>query len=249
MANDYNQKRFLINQEGAIALLAATFDFLRRNNISDKVIIDYAHQHHVRYRDKKLASYKRFMRAYEDMGILMSTWFSQPSFLDKEGRPVPLTIQAGPHSVANLIRLSGVRIPRKLVLDLMRRSPSIDSNSDGRFLALSRVFVLPELKVPRAAFVVERYLDTLRRNSSLLKGETTLLVERSCHVSGVNLRAIAPTLRDIKGRGRAFMDSVDGELEALRVPRRKCKRIGELGVLIFSWTRPRNGSLKAERKS
>ena len=31
------------------------------------------------------------MRAYEDMGVLMTTWFSNPKFLDKTGQPVALT--------------------------------------------------------------------------------------------------------------------------------------------------------------
>lgn len=250
MPNNQKQKQQLVKQQGAMALMTAVFNFLGRNNISDTAIIHYAREHRARNKGGgRFGLYKRLMRAYEDLGVLMSAWFSEPRFLDKEGRPLPLTAEAGPHSVANLIRVSGVRVAKNLVLELMRRSPSIKSNSNGTFSALSRVFVLPELEVPRAAFVVERYLETLRRASSLLKGETTLLVERSSHVSGVNLKAIAPVLRDIKGRGRVFMDSIDGELEACRGRRRKRKGVGELGVVIFSWTRPRNGSRKTRRKT
>src|SRR5208283_2913441 len=141
----------------------------------------------------------------------------------------PLTIVAGPHSVANLVRASRVRISPNFALALMRKSPSIRLNSDGTLSAVRRVFVMSEFKVPRAAFVVERYLDTLRRNSSRRKGETSLLVERSCHVSGIDLRSITPILRDIEGRGAAFMDSIDGEIESCRVQRTKRKGLGELG--------------------
>ena len=240
----------LVNQQGAIALLAATYNFLRRNNISNTAIIDYARRQRTRNRGReKLGLYKKLMHAYEDLGVLMSTWFSHPGFLDGEGRPLPLTAEAGPYSIANLIRVSGVAVAKNLVLELMRRSPSIKSNTNGTFLALSRVFVLPEIEVPRAAFFVERYLDTLQSARKLSKRETALLVEQSSHISGVDLKSLAPILRDIKERGRVFMDSIDGELEACRVRRGKRKGVGELGVLIFSWTRPRNGSGKTRRKT
>lgn len=236
----------LANQQGATALLAATFDFLKRNNIPDNFIVRYARQHCLRHQRENLRSYRRLMRIYEDMGVLMAIWFSQPKFLDRYGSPLPLTIAAGPHSVANLVRASRVRISLTLVLELMKESPSIRLNGDGTLSALRRVFVLSALKVPRAAFVVDRYLDTLRRNSSRRKkGETTLLVERSCHVSGVDLKSISPILRDIEGRGAAFMDSIDGEIESCRLQRTKKKGVGELGVLIFAWTRPRKSVKRA----
>ena len=237
MKNTRIPNRELVIQQGATALLAATFEFLRRNDISRDAILSYMRQPiHSKHKDS-LAFY-RLMRAYEAMGIVISTWFSQPKFLDKTGYPLPLTVTAGARSVANLIRASRVRIPKYLVIELMRLSPSIKSNGDGTFSAVRRVFVLPEFEVPRAALVVERYLDTLQRNASSRRRETTLLLERSCHAPGVNLKSIAPILRDIKERGTAFMDSVDGEIEACRVPRARRSDVGELGVLVFAWTRP-----------
>ncbi len=229
----------LANRQGARALLAATFDFLYANNISEREIVNYMREHRVPQKAKgNFGSYRRLLRAYEDMGVLMSTWFSQPRFLDKSGSPLPLTVVSGPQSIANLIRFSRVRVTKSLALDLMRRSPSVKLNDDGTLLALRRVFVLPEFEVPRAALVVERYLDTLRRNTSGRRKATTLLLERNCHVSEVDLRKIAPILRDIKGRGTAFMDSVDGEIEACRLHRSKRDSSGNLGVLVFAWTRP-----------
>ena len=118
MASNYKLKQQLVNQQGAIALLAATHDFLRRNNISNTAIMHYARKHRTRNRGReKLGLYKRLMRAYEDLGVVMSTWFSQPEFLDREGHPLPLTAETGPHSVANLIRVSGVGIAKNLVLE------------------------------------------------------------------------------------------------------------------------------------
>jgi hypothetical protein len=229
----------LANQQAAAALMAATFSFLLRNKISKKVILDSIQQHHgSRKSHGGVRQYRKLVRAYEDMGIVMSTWFSLPKFLDQESRPLPLTAMRGLHSVPSLVRSSHVKISASLAIDLMRRSPSVRIDARGDFVALKRVFVLPEFEIPRAALVIERYFDTLRSNSSAHRNGTTLLLERNCHVPEIDLRRITPILRDIKGRGTAFMDSVDGDIEAHRIRRSKRKGVGELGVLVFAWTRP-----------
>ena len=170
--------------------------------------------------------------------MVMSTWFSLPRFLDTESRPLPLAVDRGAQSVRSLVRSSRVKISAALAVELMRRSPSVRIDAHGNFVALKRVFVLPDFELPRAALVIERYLATLRKNSSAQRSDTTLLLERNCYVPEIELRNINPILRDIKGRGTAFMDSVDGDIEAHRIRRSRRKRVGELGVLIFAWTRP-----------
>ena len=184
-----------------------------------------------------IREFRRLVRAYEDMGTVMSTWFSHPRYLDWESRPLRLPLR-GAISVRSLVRSSRVSLSVALATELMRRSPSIRIDSKGNFTALKRVFVLPDFEVPRAALVIERYLNTLRRNSSAQKNGTTLLLERNCHVPEIDLKRISPILRDIKERGTAFMDSIDGDIEAHRLRRPRRRGVGELGVLTFAWTRP-----------
>jgi hypothetical protein len=227
-------------RQGATALLEATFAFLRRNEISREFVLKTARQYLGRREMRgDVRRYTRLVRAYEDMGIVMSTWFSLPKFLDSEGRPLALTCARGHRSIASLIRSSGVKTSASLALDLMRRSLSVRIDVNGNLIALKRVFVLPEFEIPRAALVIERYLDTLRKNSSAAhRNATTLLLERNCHVPKIDPKRVAPILRDIKGRGTAFMDSVDGDIEAHRLRRSSGKGVGELGVLVFAWTQP-----------
>ena len=228
----------LANKQGAVALLAATFSFLLRNNISMKFIYDCLHDHNERQQDHVgVRKYRRLLRAYEDMGILMSAWYSLPRFLDNESRPLPLNAGKGPASIAGLIHASRVRISATVAVELMRRSPSVRVDANENFIALRRSFVLPDFEIPRAALVIERYLDTLRINASARRNGTTLLLERNCHVPDMNLGRIVPILRDIRGRGMAFIDSVDGDIEAHRIRRFRRKGVGELGVLVFAWTR------------
>jgi hypothetical protein len=232
----------LANQQGAIALLEATFAFLGRNRISKKMVLESLQRHHAGQNSYgRVREYRRLVRAYEAMGMVMSTWFSLPRFLDRESRPLRLSPTRGSLSIRSLVRSSRVKLSASLAIELMRRSQSVRIDGRGNFVALKRVFVLPNFEVPRAALVIERYLDTLRRNSSAQKNGTTLLLERNCYVPEIDLTRIAPILRDIKGRGTAFMDSVDGDIEAHRIRRSRQKGVGELGVLIFAWTRPSKG--------
>jgi len=241
----------LVNEQGASALLAAILSLLRSNNISKKFILEFVSRQYNREGSYgSVRQYRKLLRAYEDMGIIMSTWFSEPKFLDEKSRPIPVTNKRGPRSVSALVRLSRVKISASLAAELMRRSPSIGLDSRGDFVALKRVFVLPEFQVPRAALIIERYLDTLRKNSTASRQDTCLLLERNCHVPEIDSNRIAPILRDIKGRGTAFMDSVDGDIESHRKRGAKRGAVGELGVLIFAWTRPaRKRALKSAASS
>lgn len=238
-----------LNQQGAHNLLAAAFEFLRSNNISDRSILDFTKRYHTQPKPlEKSRQYSELQSSHEEMGVLMASWFSEPKFLDLSGNPMPLTVGKGTLSLASLIRISRARIELSVALQLMRKSPSIKMSRDGKLTAVKRVFVLPELEVPRAAFIVERFLDTLKRNALSRRKNSTLLLERSCHVSKVDLSVVAPLLRDIEGRGTAFMDSIDGEIEEKRLRREKRNPTGEMGVLVFAWTKPVNKKRKISPK-
>jgi hypothetical protein len=231
-AKAHKPPHVVLKEQAARVLIAAMHEFLRRNEIPEEIIKGYKSPD----LEKNIGLYRRLMRISEYAGLLMGTWYSDPEFLDEFGNPVPLP----PRSISRLIRASHVAISAKEALQLMRSSPSVKTNSDGYLVPLRKVFVLPDSEVPRAALVIERFLDTLYRNASLRKYNATLL-ERSCRVSGVDLSVSARILRDIKEQGGAFMDAVDGEIEARRArgpKRRNGVKLGELGVVVFAWVRP-----------
>lgn len=230
--------REALDAQGANALLKATIGFLKSHKISKTAILRSVRESYGREGTANIRGYRKLVRAYEQMGIVLSTWFSNPKYLDKDSRPLPITVGRGPLSVQSLLRLSRVSLTAKDAVSLMRRSPSIVTNSAQHFIAIRREFVLPEFEIPRAALVVERYLDTLRRNSGPQRRRTIVLLERNCHVPEVNMRTIAPILRDIKGRGSAFINSIDGDIEGKRMRASKDQALGEMSVHIFAWTRP-----------
>ena len=231
-----------VSLQSAHALLSATFRFLRRNNIPKTVVNESISRH---YGAKRSATYqgqyRRLVRSYEEMGTVMATWFSLPRFLDRESRPVPLTMGGGRRSLASLLKASRVSMNPATAIELMRRSLSVKFEGSGAVIAVRPEFVLPDFEVPRAALVIERYLETLSRNSSPKRGKTVLMLERNCHVPEVNLRTIKPMLRDIKGRGSAFIKAIDGDIEGRRAKGTAARRVGEMSVHIFAWTKPSRG--------
>lgn len=228
----------IVKRQGANALIAATIAFLNANDISKKLIVDSIRQYYsLRRPSDSISQYRKLARAYEHMGIVMSTWYSSPNFLDSECAPIPLSFKHGPKSVFALLQAARVPISAETAIKLMHRSPSIEVDSLGNLVAKRREFVLPDFAVPRAALVIERYLDTLSRNSASHKRKSVLLLERNCHVPEVNLKTIGPILRDIKKRGSAYIDSVNGDIEELRRKRSRRKGSGEMSVHIFAWTR------------
>ena len=237
MKNSYSPISEIVRHQGANALIAATIAFLKANNIPKQLIVNSVRQYYGPRKAERVRQYRRLARAYEDMGIVMTTWFSAANFLDGECRPIPLAIRPGPRSVYSLVRAARVSISPALAIELMRKSPCVRINALGNFVAQRREFVLPDFAVLRAALMIERYLDTLHRNTTPNKKRAVLLLERNCHVPEVNLKTISPILRDIKTRGSAYIDSVNGDIEDLRRKRSRHKGSGELSVRIFAWTR------------
>jgi len=238
-----------LNQQGANALLAGTFEFLLRNNISKKFILEFARGYLVRNeRDHHSRIYRNLELAQEDMGRIIGTWFSHPKFLDDSGCPRPLTAGKGANSIASLVRIAGVQIEATVAIQFMRQSPSIMFTRNGHVVALRRVFVLPKLEVARAAFVVERFLETVTQIASDRKISAALLMERSCHVSKVDLAKAIPMLRNLERRGTAFLDAIDGELEDHRLRRSKRKSVGELGIHVFVWRKSSPGIRKPGKR-
>lgn len=243
----------LATEEGAAALLAATYSYLLGNDVPPEFILRSAREHCAgrkaaggrnragkgprRKGRRAVGHYAKFIQAYEDMGMVMSAWYSLPGFLDGEGRPLPLTAARGPRSIAALVRASRVKISAAEAALLMQQSPSVAVDAAGNYVALKRVFFLPNFEIPRAALVIERYLDTLRKNSTAHRKGTMLLLERNCHVPEIDLARLTRILRDIKGRGTAFMDSIDSDIEAHRARKAGRRGVGELGVFVFAWTR------------
>lgn len=228
------------NYEAAQVLLAATVNFLLENEIPETVIRSFVLKKGYRSRSKtRLREFGTVVKAYEDMGMIMSTWFTNPKFLDTLGQPIPLSSGRGPKSFDALVRRSRVNISPSAAIVLLRQSSSVRIDSGGELIPIRRAFLLPEYEIPRATLIVGRFLETLHKNSLTRSAVGTLLIERCCYVSGINAKHIAPAMRDIRASGSAYMDLVDGQLEGIRSRQIKRSAKGEVGVITFAWTKIR----------
>ena len=227
-----------VNLEAAEVLLRTTLNFLAREGLGTGEIAGILAK--VRMGGRRGATQSRqfrlIVKAYEEMGIVLSTWFTNPRFLDGTGQPLPLRLNPGKNSFDSLVRASRVEITTEFALALLSKSPSARVDALGRVVPVKRAFVLADFEIPRATLIIERFLDTLRRNGEAQSGELPLLLERCCYVTGIGAQNIAPIMRDIKAQGAAFMDSVDGEIEAHRVRKSSRFASGEMGVVAFAWT-------------
>jgi hypothetical protein len=243
--NHLKEKSQLISEvfkaEAAEILFGAVVSFLRKNGLDSKLVLGAAKRaQQYAIKSKRRNSVRQFrsvLRVYEEMGGIVATWYSHPRFLDRAGNPKPLSVGCGPYTIQNLIRSSKADVPHSVVIDLMQMSPTITINDRGELLAISRFFSLPGFELLRAGLVIERFLETLYRNSKVRDERSKLIFERSCYANSIGMRKVARLLRDIKQRGSAFMDSVDGQIELNRSRTSRRSDLSELGVFMFAWMR------------
>jgi len=203
----------LIQRQSAEVLLSAAVAFLTASNVPPKLIrilINDLLERPRRIRARR--NYKKIIWQFDEIGLLLATWFSNPSFLDSSGNPFPLSSGKGVLSLANLILQSGARITPYAALALLKQSTSVKIDVDGKLHALRRVFVATNYDLPRAAFTLDCLLNTLEQNARHRKGGGIQLLERISLVKNINIDRLAPSLRNINEHGTAFMDAVDGEL-------------------------------------
>jgi hypothetical protein len=180
----------LLKEQAAKILVSAMRDFLRRNGISEKIITakrDPHPQKHIRH-------YRRFMRAWEYVGVLLGTWYSDPKFLDRLGNPIALA----PRSITRLIRASHVNLTAGDALQLMRCSPSIKTNGDGDLVPLRRVFALPDWRTSLSGFWI--------RSTATLPSENTMPPCWSAAVEPLeSISAVAREFFATSRKGEAYL--------------------------------------------
>ena len=237
-----------VNEKAAVALVRSTLLFLRNQGFNAqnlRRVLDQASRSPRKKRRTRLDEFVEYIKAYEEMGILLSTWYTDRRFLDDSGNVLALApVSRGRRSIGALVRASGIALTVEAAMPLLRRSPSISVDARGWFVALRRAFMLEDFEIPRAALIVERFLETLRTNELGRNEQLPILLERSCYVTRVNKRKVPALLRDIRSKGVAFMDAVDGEIEAHRIAKASKVATGEMGVVTFAWIKSKRVSKK-----
>lgn len=87
--------------------------------------------------NQKLYSMQRHNRAAR----VISSWTRESAFHNKRGKPASLSIDADENSFSKLVRLSGVDIPPRAILDELIRSKTVTRLKNGRVALLVDAYI------------------------------------------------------------------------------------------------------------
>jgi hypothetical protein len=238
----------------AEVLLRAAIKFLLQHRIpADWIATQCAELVRKEYRDSVGPEFRRQYDEYRDMGTILAAWYNMPKYLDPDGRPIALPVSGKRRaSVRTLITDASVSLDVRRAVELLKASPSIRRVKTGEYRPRRQVFALRRFELPRAANTVARYLSTLSFNEGATGKGLSKMLERDCSATGLSLKSIQKIQREIRARGKPFVDAIDHELEFERRRNRRKFR-GEVGLLVFSWANSRpelkKGARRRRRKS
>jgi hypothetical protein len=184
----------------------------------------------------------RVARPITRMADLCKRWHFERAYLDKAGKPKPLTWNGHSGSLLKLAeRVNGKHCAKEVILELVARK-LVRRNRDGGWIPRAQV-VTPKgfdsAQILRTATMVEHLLRTVAYNSEKhYRGN--VLLEVLAQVPRLPSREILPFKKFAKKQGLLFAMSVDDWLESRNIPRSNRSRIPtrEAGIVAFAFERP-----------
>ncbi|HEV7609651.1 MAG TPA: hypothetical protein VGO61_20115 [Steroidobacteraceae bacterium] len=181
----------------------------------------------------------RETRPLTSMADLCKRWHFEKAYVDKSGKPRPLTWNGRTGSLLKLAeRIIGKKDARTVIEGLITRK-LLRRTRDGAWLPKAQVVApsgLDSAQVLRTATMLERLLRTVAYNSERnYRGE--VLLEVLAQVPRLPARYISAFKKFSKAQGLTFVLSVDDWLESRNIPRSSRKRVPtrEVGVIAFAF--------------
>jgi hypothetical protein len=170
-------------------------------------------------------------------------WFLESEFVDKRGKPKPLSWHGGTGTLRKLVtRVVGPRdavsiIQQLIDRKLIRRTKSGDWIPKARVVAPTTVI---ETQVVRSAAMVARLLRTVVHNSEL-RYKGNVLLEVMAQVPRLRARDVPAFKQFSKAQGVSFIKTVDDWLESRNLSRnhRANEKTIEAGLVAFAFYHPR----------
>lgn len=169
---------------------------------------------------------------------VMCVWRRDPSLLDSDGMPHPLTLDSGTHSFSELCKRAGCRHEFNHVLRALHDFGAVSIQGDGTIVSetptflLGRAATIGRLATDGLLKQLEGFLRVIHRNVTSVRGEQPARFERACTVSvAIELEPIFDQL--VRERGQVFVDSVDEWLERHRRDESPSGKYRELGAGVY----------------
>lgn len=184
----------------------------------------------------------REARPITSMADLCRRWYFEKAYVDKAGKPRPLTWNGKTGTLLKLAeRVNGRKHAKHVVGELVSRK-LVRRTRDGAWIPRAQVVApagLDSAQVLRTATMVERLLRTIAYNSERnYKGD--VLLEVLAQVPRLPSRDILAFKKFAKAQGLIFAMSVDDWLESRNVSRSQRTRFQtrEAGVVAFAFEQP-----------
>jgi hypothetical protein len=176
------------------------------------------------------------------MADVCRRWYFEKAYVDKAGRPRPLTWNGRSGTLLKLAeRVNGKKHAKEVVAGLISRK-LVRPTRDGAWIPRAQVVApagLDSAQVLRTATMVERLLRTVAYNSERnYRGD--VLLEVLAQVPRLPACDVLAFKKFAKAQGLIFAMSVDDWLESRNVPhpRRKRVKTREAGVVAFAFEQP-----------
>ncbi len=144
---------------------------------------------------------------------VLTGWFEDPNFTDRNGRPLPLPFDGPSPSFVELVRAYSGDIYPKIILEELTRVGAASMAPDGSIRAESRRYTLggaDPLSVRHATVVAADVLSTLEHNT-VAPAKERRFEDASISVA-LDAQFVPLMRRMLERRAAAFLDDIDGWL-------------------------------------
>jgi hypothetical protein len=189
------------------------------------------------------ANAPRNLSPLSEMASLISRWHVEKSYVDRLGRPKPLSWNGKRGTLLKLARdVVGPKKAKRVVENVIKRK-LVEKTRDGKWHPTSQVVRprgLDRPQVLRAAVMLGRLLRTVSHNSERLYQGEDLLFEVMTRVPRLPSKHLPAFKKFARTQGMTYVRAVDDWLESRGLPksRRKLKNVREAGVIVFAYEEP-----------
>lgn len=189
------------------------------------------------------AAAPRDLNPVSEMASLISRWHVDERFVDRTGRPKPLSWNGSRGTLLGLAReVIGAENARRVIANVVRRG-LVTKAKNGRWRPKSQVVRprgLDRPQILRTAVMLRRLLRTVSHNSERRYRGDDLLFEVMTRVPRLPKRLLPAFKKYARAQGMTYVRSVDDWLESRCVPknRGKAKNVREAGVIVYAFEEP-----------
>ncbi len=160
---------------------------------------------------QKLYSMQRHNRAAR----VISTWVREKAFHNKRGQPASLSLENEKNSFASLVKLSGVDIPPRPILDELIRSGTVTRLKNGKLALLSHSYIPTGDDLEKIAMLGTDVRDLIKTiNHNLTCEADDAFFQRKTIYDNIPQEKLETLRKKLRKSAQAALEEFDRELAA-----------------------------------